>query len=473
MRLMKNISLALIALATTVSAQTASTAGNAPTRQQPPPPAPGKPFNVPAKQSFALPNGLQVTMAQYGKLPKVSVRAALNTGNIDEGPRQVWLADLLGNMLKEGTKTKTAEQVDAAFARMGGSLNVAVGPDQTFVAVDVLSEHGPAAAALLAEVLASPRLPESELERLKGDQVRRLAIAKTRPQQLALERFRKVLYADHPYGRVFPTEEMLRSYTAADVRKFYSDNFGAQRTHVYITGKFDPAAMRNSVSKAFSAWQKGKEKQVNIPKPVAGKRLEVVEKPGAVQSTIYLGLPTMDPSQPDYIPFQVMHTMLGGSFISRITQNIRENKGYTYSPSAQISARYRDAYWLQVADVTTGVTGASLKEIFAEIDRLRNSPPPADEVQRIQRYMSGLFILRNSSREGLANQLSFVDLHGLGDDYLKTYVQKVNAVTAQQIQQMAQKYIDPDKLTLVVVGDSTKITQQLAPYKPAAAAPAQ
>lgn len=432
-----------------------------------PPPAPAKPFKVPAKQTFTLPNGLIVTMVPYGQIPKVYLQATVRSGNLNEGADQVWLSDLTGEMLREGTKTKTAEQVDSAFAAMGGSLSVFTGPDQTSLSTDVLSEHAADAAALLAEVVTSPRLPESELARLKGDMDRRLAIAKTRPGQLANERFRKVMYGDHPYGRLFPTAEMIKSFTIADVQRFYGSNFGAQRTHIYVAGKFDPAAVRAALTKALSGWAKGPEPLINIPKPQAAKRLEVIEKPNAVQSTLYIGLPVIDPSQPDYIPFQVMHTMLGGSFISRITQNIRENKGYTYSPNAQISARYRDALWLEVADVTTAVTGASLKEIFGEIDGIRAQPPSADELQRIQRYMAGLFVLRNSSRVGLVNQLNFVDLHGLGDQYLPTYVQKVNAVTPQQVEQMAQKYIDPAKLTVVVVGDTSKITDQIAPYKPA------
>lgn len=432
-----------------------------------PKPGPAKPFKLPPRQTFILPNDLVASMVPYGTLPKVQVTVAVRAGNLNEAADQVWLADLTGEMLREGTKTKTAEQVDAAFAAMGGRLNVSVTSDQTFVSADVLSEHAADAARLLAEVVTSPRLPESELARLKNDTLRRLAIGKTQPQQLALERFRKTLYGDHPYGRVFPTEAMVQKYSIADVQKFYADNFGAQRTRVYVAGKFDPAKVKAAVTQGFSAWTKGPAPLVNIPKPKAARALELVEKPGAVQSTLYIGLPTIDPSNPDYVPFQVMHAMLGGSFISRITQNIRESKGYTYSPFAQVSARYRDAYWVEVADVTTAVTGPSLKEIFGEIDGLRNQAPSAEEVQRIQRYLSGVFVLQNSSRGGLINQLNLVDLHGLGDDFLRTYVQKINAVTPADVQRLAKQYIDPARMTIVVVGDKEKIADQIAPYQQA------
>jgi predicted Zn-dependent peptidase len=433
-----------------------------------PAPGPAKPFKVPPRQSFTLPNGLVANMVPYGNIPKVQITVAVRAASIDEGANQVWLADLTGLLMREGTKAKTAEEVDAAFARMGGQLTINTSNDQTLITADVLSTHAAEAAALLAEVTTSPRLPEADVARLKNDLLRRLAVAKTQPGQLAFERFRRTLYPDHPYGRVFATEEMIKGYTQADAQKFYDQNFGAQRTRVYVAGKFDPAPVKAALTKGFSGWAKGPAPLVNIPKPSTARAFELVEKPGAVQSTLYIGLAATDPSNPDYVPLLVTHTMLGGSFISRITQNIRENKGYTYSPGAQLSIRYRDAYWVEVADVQTKDTGNSMKEIFGEIDGLRTTPPPADEVARIQRYMSGVFVLQNSSRGGLINMLNTVDLHGVGDDYLRTYVQKVNAVTAADVQRMAQKYIDPARMTIVVVGDKEKISEQIAPYQTAA-----
>ena len=167
----------------------------------------------------------------------------------------------------------------------------------------------------------------------------------------------------------------------------------------------------------------------------------MIDRPGAQQSTIYLGLPVIAPGHNDYIAFQVMNSLLGGSFGSRITANIREAKGYTYSPFSQHSSRYRDAYWVQVADVTTAVTGPSLKEIFYEIERLQKEPPTEDELQGIKNYLAGIFVLQNSSRQGVIGQLAFLDLHGLDESYLTTYVQKVFAVTPKDVQRIAQTYL--------------------------------
>jgi predicted Zn-dependent peptidase len=183
-----------------------------------------------------------------------------------------------------------------------------------------------------------------------------------------------------------------------------------------------------------------------------------------VQSTINLGVPAPDPSHADYTRMEVTDALLGGSFGSRITSNIREQKGYTYSPTSVVSARYRTAYWMETADVTTDKTGASLTEIFGEVDRLRREAPPAAELRGIQNYVAGIFTLRNGSRAGVAGLLQFIDLHGLADDYLSGYVRRVMAVTPEDVRRTAETWLVPDRMTLVVVGDKKTVEPQVAPF---------
>lgn len=434
-------------------------------KQSPPPGSAPKPFKVPQQEKFSLPNGLEATLVPYGAVPKVMVAVTVRAGNLNEAENQVWLADLTTSLMKEGTTTKSAQEVAQQAASMGGAVDVSVGPDVTSISGDVLSEFGPRMVSLLADVATHPALPASELDRLKKDQLRTLSIQKSQPQPIAHEQFVKALYPNHPYGRLFPTEQMIQGYSIEDVQKFYKDNFGAARTHIYVAGKFDSAAVKKAITEAFSSWPHGPDALIDIPKPITKHDLTVIDRPGAVQSTLYIGLPAIDPSNPDYISFQVMNAILGGSFGSRITSNIREQKGYTYSPFSQLSTRYRDAYWAEIADVTAQYTGASIKEILYEIDRLQKEQPPAQELEGIKNYLAGVFVLRNSTRGGLIGQLEYVDLHKLGDQYLDTYVQKIYGVSAEQVQQMAQKYIVPDKLTMVVVGDKSKIADQLTSYQ--------
>jgi zinc protease len=440
-------------------AQTAATQ-----KEKPPEGTTPKPFTLPKKESFTLKNGIKVTLVPYGSVPKVSVAAIIRAGNLNESESQVWLANITGSMLKEGTTTRSNTQIAEEAARMGGSVNVGVGNDTTSVNGDVLSEFGPQLVTLLADVMQRPAFPESELARMKTDRLRQLTIARTQPGPLANERFRKILYPNHPYGRVYPTEQMIQGFTITDVKKFYQDNYGAARTKLYVVGQFDAAAMRTSITQAFEGWTRGSDPFMNVPKPSAGRTLHLIDRPGAAQSTLYVGLPVVDPSNPDYVPFVVMNSILGGSFGSRITSNIREQKGYTYSPTSIHSSRYRDAYWVEVADVTTAVTGPSLKEIFYEIERLQKEPPPEAELRGIKNNLAGIFVIQNSSRGGIINQLALLDLHRLPETYLTNFVQNVINVTPADVQRVAREYLRADRMAVVVVGDREKIAEQLKPY---------
>ncbi len=438
-------------------------------KQAPPAGAPAKPFTVPAHETYTLPNGMRVTLVPYGNLPKVTLSLVVRAGRRNQPAEKLGVAGLTGDLLKEGTTTRTAKQVAEEAAQMGGSVDIGIGEDESTISSDVLSEFGPDAARLLADVAHHPRLPESEVARLKSNMQRQVAIARTLPQQIALERFRKALYPDHAYGRTLPTPESIQGLTIDDAKKFYAENIGAARAHLYVAGRFDAAAIKKAVAASFGDWERGLAPVVDAPKPKARRLLDVTDKPGAAQSTIYVGLPVPNSASPDAVALVVTNSLLGGSFGSRITSNIRERKGYTYSPNSQISTRIQDAYWVEVADVTTAVTGPALKEIFGEIERLQKEAPSAEELAGIQRYLSGIFVIQNSSRQALIGQLRFVDLQGLGEEYLKTYVQKVNAVTPADVQRITGQYIKPEQMTIVVVGDKSKITDQLAPF----AAPAE
>jgi len=433
-------------------------------KQTPPVGGAPKAFTVPAHETYALANGMKVTLVPYGNIPKVTVSLSLRSGNIDEAQEQLGVADITGQLLKEGTASLSSQEIAEAAARMGSTLGVTVGADETTVAMDVLSESGAGAVKLLADVVEHPLLPESELARLKTNTLREIAVAKTQPGQIALARFRKLMYGNHPYGDVLPTEETVNKLTIADAKKFYAANYGAARAHLYVAGKFDAAAVKKAIAENFSGWAKGAPPVEKSAAPKTERILDVTDRPGAPQSTLYVGLPVADPTSPDNVRLIVSNSLLGGSFASRITANIREQKGYTYSPRSQISTRYHDAYWVEVADVTTKDTGASLKEIFGEITRLQKDAPGAEELKGIQSYLSGIFVIQNSTRQALIGQLRFVDLQGLGEDYLKNYVQRVNAVTPAEVSATTAKYIKPELMTIVVVGDKAKVGEQLTGY---------
>jgi zinc protease len=435
-------------------------------KQMPPEGAPAKPFNLPANETYALPNGMKVTLVPYGIIPKATVSIAVDAGSLNERRNRIGVTDLAGDLFKEGTATLTSQQLAESAARMGSTLDVSMGSDQSQFGMDVLQEFAPDAVRLLGEVLQHPRFPESEVARLKNDMQRKIALQLSEPQTIAEIRFRKLLYGDHPYGTILPTEDDAKKLTLPDVKEYYEGNFGAQRSHIYVAGRFDLAAVKKAVAETFGNWEKGPAKAENVPLPKPNHVLDVTDRPGAPQSTLVAGLPVAPPTSPDAISLGVTNALLGGSFNSRITANIREQKGYTYSPYSEIARHYHTAYWAQHADVTTQFTGPSLTEIFGEIVRLQKEAPSALELKGIQSYLSGIFVIRNSSRQALIGQLQFVDFQGLGEDYLKSYVPKVNAVTSADVQKMAGKYIKPEEMTIVVVGDKAKISEQLSSFNP-------
>ncbi|HEX7046662.1 MAG TPA: pitrilysin family protein [Gammaproteobacteria bacterium] len=435
-------------------------AATAATAAEPPEPAPPKPFTLPETMEMQLDNGLEATLVPYGSLPKVTVQVAVRTGNLNEGEKR-WLADFTSALLQEGTVNRSAQEIAGAVAAMGGEIFVSTGVDETVIGGDVLAEFAPDLIKLLAEITRSPAFPESEAERIRGDLLRQLDVMQSQPQATAQEAFSESTYGKHPYGDIFPSAEQLQGYTAADAREFHEQEFGAKRTHVYVAGVFDEAAVREAIREAFGDWKPGPEVLVNVPESTPEHRVILVDRPGAPQSTLILGLPVVDPSHPDFVPLQVMNALLGGSFGSRITSNIREDKGYTYSPRSTLQDNYRVATWAEYADVTTAHTADSIHEILKEIQRLQKEPPPEAELDGIKNYLSGVFVLQNSSRGSIIGQLRNIELHGLSEDYLSTLVQRINAVTPETVSAMAREYLPIDDLTLVVVGDLETVKPQL------------
>jgi len=450
-------SLMILALAIVTGAQQTP-------QQKPPAAGAPKDFALPAARRFTLANGLPVTMVPFGQVPKAAIRLVVSAGNVYETKDEVWLADLTGNLMREGTATETADAVARGFAAMGGELGISVGPDTTSISTEVLSERAAEAVRKLADVAQHPRLPESEIERVKGNLLRNLAIQKSSPQALAQEKFAQVLYGEHPYGRIFPSEAMLKAYTLNQVQGFYRNHYGAARARLYVAGVFDAPSLETAIKQAFEGWTGAKASDVPALPPASGRQFALIDRADAPQSTVMVGLRVPTASHKDWIALEVTDALLGGAFGSRITTNIRELKGYTYSPYSQLEPHPAQADWVETADVTTNVTGASLKEIFFEIDRLRKEAPAAAELRGIQNNLAGVFVVQNASRTGVIGRLAFVDLHKLGPDYLSTYVKRVTSVTPDEVRRVANEYLTPDKMSLVVVGDEKTVKAQVTEW---------
>lgn len=449
---------ALIAISLALAAATPALAQDFP---PPPPVGEPRPFKLPATETFTLANGLTVTLVPYGIAPKAVVSLRVRAGNAVEGT-QTWLADLTAEMLKEGAAGRSSADLATAAAGMGGELGVGAGLQSTQVSINVLSEYTPQAIALIGDVAMRPTLPAGELARIKANLARQLSVALSQPGTLADAALARTIYGpDHPYGRTIPSEAQLAGYTIDDVKRFHAGQFGAKRAHLYIAGKFDAAAVKAAVTRAFGGWAAGPA-PANLAAPHhAGPRVILIDRPDSPQTTLRLAFDAAHAGSAADIPQRVTNELLGGAFSSRITTNIRETKGYTYSPTSGVAFGPGDALWSFDADVTTNVTGAALTEVFKEIRRMQTEPAPAEESKGIRTYMAGLFAISNSTSSALVNTLATRDMLGLPGDWTDRYVPAVLAVEPAAMMASAKASYPLDKLTLVVVGDLKTVEPQL------------
>ncbi|RYY23446.1 MAG: insulinase family protein [Sphingomonadales bacterium] len=426
-----------------------------------PPIADPKPFKLPVTETYTLPNGMKVTLVPYGVTPKTVVSLRVRAGNATEG-EAVWLADLTGAMMKEGAGGRSAGELSTAAASMGGDLNLGVGQQTTAITMNVLSEYAPDAVALIGQVATKPDLPAAELVRVKANLSRQLAGALSQPGTLADIALARTIYGpDHPYGRIVPTAAQLSGYTIDQVKAFYAAQFGAKRAHLYIAGKFDAAVVKDAISKAFAGWATGPEPLKIAAPHKPGPKVILVDRADAPQTTLRLAFDGQLPGSAGDIPQRVTNSLLGGAFSSRITTNIREDKGYTYSPSSGVALNPGDALWTFEADVTTAQTGAALTEVFKEIRRMQDEPAPEEESKGIRTYMAGLFSIQNSTSGAVVGTLANRDLLGLPADWTDRYVPAVLAVDANQMMTFAKAGYPLEKLTLIVVGDLKTVEPQL------------
>lgn len=434
-------------------------------KQLPPEGSAPKDFKLSEKKVQTYPNGLKTTLVTYGSIPKVTVSLIIKTGNVHEGKNQTWLADLTGKLMKEGTSSMNFKTISNKVAAMGGQIYVNVGMEQVSIGGSVLSEYAADFISIVSELATNPAFPASELERIKTDMKRDLAVQQGVPQSIAEAKFFETMYKDHPYGRYFPTEQMISAYTLPMVKDFYAKNFGAKRSVLYVVGNYDEAAVKAAVAKGLGKWKPGPAPVYPPVNLVAKRDTVILDRKSAPQTTLMIGLPVLTPQDKDYVAQLVSNSLLGGSFGSRITSNIRENKGYTYSPYSSVQNRHGASVWYESADVTSEHTIASVNEIEKEIRRLQTEAPAKEELEGIQRYEAGIFVLRNTAPYGIISQLNFLDQNGLPDSYLSNYVQNIYKVTPEKVTQVVKERFKYDKMTMVMVGDKDQINHQAGKTK--------
>lgn len=419
-----------------------------------------KPVSVPATQTYELANGIKVTLIPYAVVPRTVISVRVPVGNNSDGD-DTWLSDVTVGLMREGAGGRSGAEISEAFADMGGTLSTNVTHTRTSFSTAVLSERAAEAVALLADITQRPALPQEALGRVSQGLARNLVVTRSSPNGQASEAYYRTIFAGHPYANLMPNDGQLQAYTIEDVSDFHAAKFGSKGTHIYVGGQFDPEEIKVAIAQNFEGWASNNELAAVPVAPRITRRVVLIDRPDAPQSTIKMAMEAPVFGGVDFIRYEVMDSLLGGAFNSRITTNIREDKGYTYSPYSLLSVIDRDTtHWEFNADVTAENTGDSLREVFNEIARLKAQAPSSEETAGTKNISTGSFVMGLATTAGVVGHVARLNERGQSIDYFDRYIPLVMSVTAQDIQQAAQS-LDLDKMTLIVVGDLASVRPQL------------
>jgi zinc protease len=437
-----------------------------PFRSKAPAPLEPRPIAIPAPRETVLPNGLSLVVVEDKRLPLVSYRLAFRVGGAFDPPELSGLTDLLAGLMPEGTESKTSRELADEIARMGASLSAGANSDFTIVAASALNKFNDEILDLMAEVVLEPSFPEHEVELAKQNTKESLRQQRAQPSFLASEMVSRVMFGEHPYAVVAPTPESIDRSTRDEFVKFHRDKLVPNNAVMVIAGDIRYEHILKRVESLFSTGKKGEGIVANFPAPpVRTKRTAyLIDRPGSAQSNIVIANSGINRTNPDYFPMILMHTVLGANASSRLFMNLREEKGYTYGAYSSLDARRSAGTFRASAEVRTPVTGDSLREFFYELDRIGREPVSPKEIADAKSYLTGVFPIRLETQEGLIDQLVQIKMLNLPDDYLQRYRERVQAVTIEEIQRVAQKYIKPDDAALIVVGDGSLVLEQIRPY---------
>jgi predicted Zn-dependent peptidase len=428
-----------------------------PDRSRPPAVGPAPPLSLPQIQKRQLGNGLRVWMVELHEVPVVQVNLVVMSGAADDPPGKYGAANLTAAMLTEGAASRSSLEIADAIDFLGADLSVASSFDATTTRLHAPVARLGEALAIMADVVLRPTFPIEELERLRQQRLTSLIQARDDAATVAAMTFSRVVYGEaHRFGiSATGAERTLKAFTADDLRTFYATGFRPEDAALLVAGDVQPGVLLPLLESHFGAWKAGQRPERTVlPPPSPRRRREVylVDKPGAPQSQIRIGSVGVRRSTPDYFPIQVMNTILGGSFSSRLNMNLREKHGYTYGATSVFDMRAEPGPFFAAAGVQTDKTSEALREFFNELNGIQPMAP-AEELTRAKNYIALRFPGQFETTADMSRRLEELVVYGLPDDYFSRYVQGVEAVTAADVQRAARTYVQPDKVAVVIVGD--------------------
>ena len=429
------------------------------------PPVLGRPkaLTLPPVVTRDLPNGLRLMVVEQHELPLADFVLVVKSGAETDEPGKLGTATLATNLLKEGTTTRNSLQIADQEAFLGVDLFAGSGWDATTIQLHTPTAQMDSALALFADVALRPAFPTKELERLRQQRLTSLLQVKDRGPEIANRAYAAIVYGNAAYGRSATGDEPNTSaIQQADVRRFYDTYFRPNNATLLVVGDVKPDDIERRVKALFGSWARGAIPAPAYGEPPAAKgtTIYLVDKPGAAQSSFRIGSVGVARSTQDYFPLTVMNTALGGSFTSRLNQNLRETKAYTYGASSAFVMRRAPGPFTASAEIVAAKTDSALIEFMKELRAIRDTIPK-EELEKTKRYLQLQLPGRFETTGGIAGNLAGLVTYDVPLNFYNTYTQGIDAVTQADVERVAKKYIDPDKLAIVIVGDRKSIEPTL------------
>ena len=423
-----------------------------------PRPGPNPQLQLPRLQRHRLSNGLEVLVVPHREMPVVTMNLVVKTGADADGRERAGLASLTADMLDEGTRTRNALELSEQLAAIGARINTGAGWDSSAANLLTVTRHMDRALELFADVILNPAFPENELTRVRNTRLVALQQRRDDPNAIASLVYSSLLYgAEHPYGQpLIGTEASVQRMRVEDMRRFYETFYRPNNAALIVVGDVDTRTLLPKLEQAFRSWQRGEVPATNIARPAPRERagIYLVDRPESAQSVLNIGHVGVERATPDYFPLLVLNTILGGQFVSRVNLNLRENKGYTYGARTAFEHRRGPGPFAASAGVQTAVTRESIIEFMRELRGIRGAIPirpeelEAGKQAIIRGYPRGF-----ETPAQIAGRLEDIVLYNLPDDYFNTYIRRVQAVTMQDVSRVANRYLDPARMAILVVGD--------------------
>jgi len=433
-------------------------------RTKPPELGPPPRVALPPIVTCELPNGLKLMIVEQHELPLADFVLLVGSGSTTDPASKTGVANLTSAMLREGTATRKSLEIADQIAFLGINLSPSSSWESSTLSLHTPTAQLDSALALFADVALHPSFPANEFERIRKSRLTDLIRLKDQGPAIANLAFPAIIYGGgHPYGAAtLGTEASVKSLSVADLQNYYQVNFKPNNSTLIIVGDVNPSQIEQKINKVFGAWQRGNvAPPIYADPPKAGTTtIYLIDKPGAAQSSFRIGAVGVPRSTKDYFALSVMNTILGGSFTSRLMQNLRETHGYTYGASSRFEMRRAAGPFLATAEIVAAKSDSALLEFMKELSAIRQSVP-ASELSRAKRYLQLQQPGNFETTQDIAFQMLPVALYGLPLDYYNNYVQNIEAVTQADVARVAQQYINPGSLAIVIVGDRKSIEQGL------------